>query len=101
MFAQKNCLLALLLVLAAARSFAATVAIDIKDFQFTPPAVTVNLGDTVSWANKGVFTHTTTSNNTIFNSGTSSVECIINAILLLFHFCFSSSTNTDNSNAAC
>ena len=68
MFAQKNCLLALLLVLAAARSFAATVAIDIKDFQFTPPAVTVNLGDTVSWANKGVFTHTTTSNSGAWDS---------------------------------
>jgi len=69
MNAKTSCLLALALLLAAARSFAATAAIDIKDFQFSPATVTVNLGDTVKWTNRGSSTHTSTSDTGAWNSG--------------------------------
>jgi plastocyanin len=67
MIAKTSWLLALSLVFATARSFAVTVAVDIKDFQFAPATVTVNLGDTVKWTNKGAFTHTTTSNSGLWD----------------------------------
>lgn len=66
----KTCwLFALLLVLAAPSSFAAVVAVDIADFQFAPQIVTVKLGDTIQWVNKGPSIHTTTSDTGIWNSG--------------------------------
>jgi plastocyanin len=62
-----NRLLALFLVFLSVQSFAATVVVDIRDFSFSPQTVTINLGDTVKWINKGAFSHTTTSNSTGWN----------------------------------
>lgn len=62
-------LLALSLLLSAAQSFAATVAVDILDFEFKPKTVTVNLGDTVKWTNKGQAPHTSTSDGGAWDSG--------------------------------
>lgn len=69
MITKTSWLLALSLVIATARSFAATAAIDIIDFQFVPQTVTVNQGDTVQWANKGASIHTTTSDTGVWDSG--------------------------------
>ena len=69
MIAKISWLFALSLVFATVRSFAATAAIDIIDFQFVPQSVTVNLGDTVQWTNTGMSIHTTTSDTGIWDSG--------------------------------
>lgn len=69
MISKTSWLLALSLVIATARSFAATAASDIIDFQFVPQTVTVNQGDTVQWTNKGTSIHTTTSDTGIWDSG--------------------------------
>ena len=45
-------------------SFAATISVSIKDFQFVPNTVIINLGDSVKWTNQGEFPHTTTQDNT-------------------------------------
>lgn len=42
-------------------SVAATVSVDIVDFAFSPAAITIDVGDTVSWANSGAAPHTATS----------------------------------------
>lgn len=52
---------ALGLFLIAGNLLAATVTVTIKNFQFGPNAVTINIGDTVKWVNQDGFTHTTTS----------------------------------------
>ncbi len=48
---------------------AATTGVNIVDFEFQPNPVTVGLGDTVTWTNKGVSTHTTTSTTGVWSSG--------------------------------
>lgn len=40
---------------------AATVDVDIKDFEYQPASVTIAVNDTVHWTNRGAFTHTVTS----------------------------------------
>lgn len=40
---------------------AATVDVDIKDFEYQPASVTIAVNDTVRWTNRGAFTHTVTS----------------------------------------
>lgn len=62
--------LALILLLFAANpSFAETVTINIKDFLFQPDSITINLGDSVKWTNQDSFTHTTMSDNDLWDSG--------------------------------
>ena len=53
---------------AQARS-AAAGDVSIVDFSFVPAAITVNVGSAVNWLNAGAFTHTTTSNSGLWNSG--------------------------------
>lgn len=42
-------------------SAAASKAVTIKDFEFTPKSITVNVGDTVEWTNNGPTGHSATS----------------------------------------
>jgi len=58
-----------LLIITSTPSFAATVAVNIQDFLFQPKNVTINLGDSVKWTNKGGAPHTTTSDTALWNSG--------------------------------
>lgn len=50
-------------------SFATIHDIGIFDFSFSPKKTTANKGDTLRWTNNGAFTHTSTSDNGIWNSG--------------------------------
>jgi|GEM_PF-1619690 len=52
------------LLFLARTSLAATVVIDIRDFQFTPSLTTIDQGDTIKWVNKGSYRHTSTSKST-------------------------------------
>lgn len=45
------------------------VAVDIKDFAFSPVTVTVAIGTTVTWTNEDSSTHTIVSQSGGFNSG--------------------------------
>lgn len=47
----------------------ATNSVHIVDFAFSPPALTVPAGSTVTWTNTGAATHTTTADNGAWNSG--------------------------------
>ena len=49
------------LIVLAATSYAATVPVDLRDSFFSPQTITINVGDTVTWTNRGVLAHTTTS----------------------------------------
>lgn len=60
---------ALALLLASLPSFAVTVTINIKDFQFQPDSKTINLGDGVTWVNQGAVPHTSTENGNLWSSG--------------------------------
>jgi plastocyanin len=46
---------------AAAAPAAAEVPVDIRDFEFLPPAVELAVGDTVTWTNQGQAPHTATA----------------------------------------
>ncbi len=46
-----------------------TVNINISGFAFDPPDLTINVGDTVQWTNNDGTTHSTTSNNGVWDSG--------------------------------
>lgn len=48
---------------------AAGVSVTIKDFDFAPGSVTVNVGDTVTWNNNGPTLHTATANDGSFDTG--------------------------------
>jgi len=66
--------LALLVVALATPLFAATHVVEIMLAEFTPPELTINVGDTVLWRNNSFLQHTITSGtscspNGIFNSG--------------------------------
>jgi plastocyanin len=50
-------------------AFAATQTVTIQDFNFSPPSVTVNAGDSVTWRNTGGEGHTATSNTGAFDTG--------------------------------
>ena len=55
--------------LTAADSLAgAPSTVDIKEFKFAPPALTVPLGTTVTWVNRDEETHTVTSTTGAFGS---------------------------------
>lgn len=57
------------LLLTSTQSAAATEAIDIENFEFRPPTVTVNMGDSVKWTNRDFASHTTTSGTGAWDSG--------------------------------
>jgi plastocyanin len=48
---------------------AASTGVTISDFQFSPSAVTVNVGDTVTWTNAGPTPHSATANDGSFDTG--------------------------------
>jgi LPXTG-motif cell wall-anchored protein len=48
---------------------AADKSVTIKDFEFVPPSVTINVGDTVTWTNQGPTEHTATANGGEFDTG--------------------------------
>jgi len=64
----------LLLGVAAYSAGAATTVVTIVDFNFQPSSVTVGVGDTVTWTNNGPSTHTSTSDNGVWDSGNLSVN---------------------------
>ncbi len=47
----------------------ATDAVEIKDYAFNPPAISVAVGTTVTWTNGDDFKHTTTSDSEVWDSG--------------------------------
>lgn len=49
---------------------AAVADVSIRDFQFAPATITVKVGATVRWTNKGPSAHTTTSDGGAWDSGT-------------------------------
>src|SRR6266545_3101730 len=53
----------------AAPRAAETKTVTIKDFEFAPKELTINVGDTVKWENDGPSTHSATSTNGVFDSG--------------------------------
>lgn len=54
----------------AAPAIAASHAVSIIDFGYTPASVTVQAGDTVIWTNTGQAVHTVSADNGSFDSGT-------------------------------
>ena len=60
-------LLAVLLLSPAVH--AANFAIGIQDFQFVPPSITINAGDSVTWMNNGSMSHTSTSGGSCVADG--------------------------------
>jgi len=44
--------------------------VEISGFAFVPSTLTVSVGTTVTWTNKDSVSHTVTSNDNLFNSGT-------------------------------
>jgi len=48
---------------------AASTTVNIKDFEFGPSSVTVNVGDTVTWSNSGPTGHSATANDGSFDTG--------------------------------
>jgi len=47
----------------------ATDTVEIKDYAFNPPAITVAVGTAVTWTNGDDFQHTTTSDSEVWDSG--------------------------------
>jgi plastocyanin len=48
---------------------AASTTVTITDFEFTPAAITVDVGDTVTWANEGPTPHSATASDGSFDTG--------------------------------
>ncbi|MCP4581569.1 MAG: T9SS type A sorting domain-containing protein [candidate division Zixibacteria bacterium] len=64
-------LLSIVFVMAMAVNGLAVVHdVDIVDFSFNPPALTIDIGDTVRWENQDSAPHTSTSNTGVWDSGT-------------------------------
>lgn len=55
-------------------TLAATASVDIVDFSFSPSSSTINLGDSVTWTNRGPSFHTSTSDSVNWNSSTLTVN---------------------------
>ena len=53
----------------APAALAADTTIDIAGFAFSPPSVTVKVGDTVTWANSDAQGHTATADNGAWDTG--------------------------------
>ena len=58
----------LLVSSAAGPIHAANVPVNISNFQFVPPAVTINQGDSITWTQKDTTQHTSTSDTALWNS---------------------------------
>jgi plastocyanin len=50
-------------------SAAASTSVTISDFKFTPAKITVNVGDTVTWSNRGPTAHSATARDGSFDTG--------------------------------
>ena len=50
-------------------SAAASTTVTIKDFEFSPAQITVNVGDTVTWNNAGPTAHSATASGGSFDTG--------------------------------
>jgi plastocyanin len=50
-------------------SAAASTSVTISDFKFSPAKITVNVGDTVTWTNRGPTAHSATARNGSFDTG--------------------------------
>jgi len=48
---------------------AGSTSVTISDFKFAPASITVNVGDTVTWTNKGPTAHTATGKDKSFDTG--------------------------------
>lgn len=48
---------------------AATTAVSMIEYSFQPPTINIEPGTTVLWTNNGLFTHTTTSDSALWDSG--------------------------------
>lgn len=48
---------------------AASASVTIKDFEFSPTSVTIDVGDTVTWNNDGPTPHSATANDGSFDTG--------------------------------
>jgi len=53
----------------AAPRAAETKTVSIKDFEFAPKTISVNVGDTITWTNDGPSPHTVTADDASFDSG--------------------------------
>ncbi len=60
----------LLMIAVADWAGAAEVTANMAEFSFTPPSLTIQVGDTVRWQNTGRVPHTTTSDTGVWDSGT-------------------------------
>lgn len=61
--------LVLPLGLLASTAYAKTVTVNIVDFAFSANSVTLDIGDKVKWVNQDSFTHTSTSDTGVWDSG--------------------------------
>ncbi len=50
-------------------ALAATSAVNIQGSAFVPPTTTVRVGDTVTWTNRDAFSHTSTSDTGVWDTG--------------------------------
>src|SRR5438874_10007809 len=50
-------------------ALAATSAVNIQGSAFVPPTTTVHVGDTVTWTNRDAFSHTSTSDTGVWDTG--------------------------------
>jgi plastocyanin len=68
-FVIMGVLVILLIALAGAGAWADTTSVDIQRSSFSPPTITINVGDTVTWMNTDSIPHTTTSSTGLWDSG--------------------------------
>ena len=61
---------AVALTIFVSAAFAATHDVSIVGFAFVPPAVNIDVGDTVKWTNNDTPPHTSTSDTAVWDSGT-------------------------------
>jgi plastocyanin len=61
--------LAALVLVGGAVAFAATRAVAISGFAFSPPSLTINVGDRVTWTNSDAVAHTATATGGAFDTG--------------------------------
>lgn len=61
--------IATVLVVGGGVAVAATHAVTISGFAFSPSSITINVGDRVTWTNSDAVTHTATATNGAFDTG--------------------------------
>lgn len=60
---------ATMLLVGGGVALAATRAVAISDFAFSPRTITINVGDRITWTNSDQVAHTATANNGAFDTG--------------------------------